>query len=296
MSIAALTPFDDEPVVLAAATRVLAAHSALDAVPALLDLLRTATGAASVELESGAGCLAVGTPLSAVGGHPGVPVVRAGAIVGVLRVSGGRPRPRLVEAVADLLAVALVADPALGAAVLAEAEADLEVVAGRLHDGPAQDAVASRYAATLLGRGVVSPDDVSEAVDGISRGLRAAVSDLRSRGADGDLVGALRALADRHPDITLTLPDGLPALAPATATLGYRILQAALALGGRASVVPGSDGSLIVVVAGLPDGLAHEVRHRFLARCAALGAQVDPEPVSLRLRLPAVGTLRKDTA
>lgn len=296
MSIAALTPLDGETVVLAAAARLLAAHSSFDAVHALLELLRTATGAASVELESATGCVAVGTPLAAAGRTAGVPVVRAGAVVGVLHLAHGRSRPRLVESVADLLAVALVADPALGAALLAEAEADLEAVAGRLHDGPAQDAVASRYAANLLARGVMTTEDVSDALDRVSRGLREAVSDLHSRGHDGDVGAALRVLAESHGDVTLTVGEDLPALASATATLGYRVVQAALVLGGAVSVLPGGDGSVDVVVAGLPGGLAHEVQRRFLARCAALGAQVDPEPVSLRLRLPAAGNLRKDTA
>ena len=296
MSIAATTPLDGEPVVLAAAVRLLAAHTSLDAVHALLDLLRTATGAASVELESASGCLAVGTPPAGAARSPGVPVVRAGAVVGVLHLAQGRSRPGLVASVADLLAVALVADPALGAALLAEAEADLETVAGRLHDGLAQDAVASRYAVNLLARGVVTSEDVSESLDGVSRGLRAAISDLHTRGQDGDLGAALRVLAEGNPDVTLTLPDDLPALAPAAAALGYRVAQAALVLGGAVSVVPAADGSLDVVVAGLPGGLAHDVQRRFLARCAALGAQVDPEPVSLRLRLPAAGNLRKDTA
>ena len=296
MSSATGTPLDSEPVVLAAAARLLAESSARDAVPALLDLLRRATGAASVELESATGCVAVGSPVAAAGRTDGVTVVRAGEVVGVLHLAHGRSRPRLVEIVADLLAVALVPDPALGGALLLEADADLEAVAGRLHDGPAQDAVASRYAASLLARGVVTSDDVSEALDRVGRGLRAAISDLHRRGQDGDLGAALLVLAQGHPGVTVTVGQRLPVLDPATAALGYRVVQAASALGGQVRAEPGADGGVDVAVADLPADLAHEVQRRFRARCAALGARLDPQPGSLRLRLPAAGNLRKDTA
>ena len=113
------------------------------------------------------------------------------------------------------------------AALLALADADLDALADRLHDGLLQSLVVARYACdAVVGGG--DPSVARDAVQQVLVGLRREVWELRPR-TGGGLREGLTLLAEqreqaRRPPLVLELAD--VAVAPAVAAVLYRLVQA----------------------------------------------------------------------
>ena len=115
--------------------------------------------------------------------------------------------------------------------LLALADADLDALADRLHDGPLQTLVAARYACDASVRGVADPALARAAVQEALVALRREMWLLRPRGAGG-LSDALAALSGQRvsaglPGLSVRLDTGVPAaLSPVASTASYRLVQA----------------------------------------------------------------------
>ena len=226
--------------------------------PAALALVVDAAGARSaVVRRAGSGeLLAVAgdvvlavppahTPRSAV---VALPVAGAdGSGVATVTVTGARPAAlHLLRAVVPVLALGI--GPASGAAgagpdpaaLVADLEAERDLLAGLLHDGPVQELLAARYAVELAAR-TGDASGVQECLQNALTGLRRSMWLLRSRGGDG-LDEALRALCGRLQELGLAplrlrLDPAAGRLEPVAATTAYRLVQA-VALADTADTEP----------------------------------------------------------
>lgn len=160
------------------------------------------------------------------------------------------------------------------AALLALADADLDALGDRLHDGVLQALVVARYACDAVGRGA-DPALARDAVQQALVALRREVWHLRPRGELGlpaalaDLSAQLEA-ADR-PGLLLDVDPAVAALlAPAGVAAAYRLVQA-LAGERPLTVHLSRDGDRAVLALGA--GLA----------------DVDADPAAWRLRARALG-------
>ena len=190
-----------------------------------------------------------------------------------------------------VLAVAVPAQtrrtPSDAADLLAAAELDADALADRLHDGVLQALVVARYATDAVVRGG-DPALARDAVQDALVALRRAVWLLRPRGAE-DLPAALRDLCARWTEIGLDVRLDLDAvvaeqLAPATRSVAYRFVQAALVDAPAGSVRLARDGScaaLTVTGGTLADPTG------WTARAAAVGGRLDgaADPACLLLPL-----------
>lgn len=115
--------------------------------------------------------------------------------------------------------------------LLALADADLDALADRLHDGPLQALVAARYACDASVRGAADPAQARAAVQDALVALRREMWLLRPRGAGG-LSDALVALSGQRvsaglPGLSVRLDTGVAAaMSPAASAAVYRLVQA----------------------------------------------------------------------
>jgi hypothetical protein len=285
----------------------LLAGQGVAALPGVLSLVRDAVGGAAVRLVEVLPGGVEGPAHAATGGPR--PVGRATTTVRLALQAGGRPVGRLelsgvpigrgadppgrrteaaqlVAGAADIIALALLAAQSdstrVAAALLRDAEADLDEAAGWLHDGPVQSLLAARVALQLV-------DGRSQLEEAVGQGLaegRRTLSRLQTRvRCTEDLPEALAHLADQF-GLEVTVESGLaahhpPARADRAAVL-YRVAQAAAADaaargGTRLDVRLGSEPGWLWLQtrddgpAGLPRLPA---LLRWLARAALVGARV----------------------
>lgn len=176
---------------------------------------------------------------------------------------------------------ALLSPPALSAGLLAGADADLDALADRLHDGVLQALVVARYACDAVTRGA-DPALARDAVQDALVALRREVWLLRPRAEDG-LAAALADLSAQlvaagRPGLALDLdPAAAAALSPARAALAYRLVQAVVA--DDLLAVRLTAGAL-VLDACLPDSSTWSLRAR------ALGAELRVTEAHTQLLLP----------
>jgi hypothetical protein len=128
-----------------------------------------------------------------------VPLRIAGSAYGVLEVRTRMPLDAsgaaLVTAAADIVCLAFAASESAGEQEMLDAEADLAAVASLLRDTVGQALVAARYAADLAVLGRLPVEAVPEALQAALRALGGVLGDLRSRAVDGRLGAALRELS-----------------------------------------------------------------------------------------------------
>lgn len=166
------------------------------------------------------------------------------------------------------------------AALLAAADADLDALGDRLHDGPLQALAGARYACDAVTRGA-DPAVARDAVQHALVLLRRELWLLRPRGEDG-LAAALTELSDQlvaagRPGLRLRV-DPTVRLLPRGAVTAYRLVQA----------VAGRD-PLDVALSG--DGILRVDRpvaepDTWALRAAAVGAELHVTATSTLLVLP----------
>lgn len=167
-----------------------------------------------------------------------------------------------------------------GRTLLTAADAELDAVADRLHDGALQALVVARYACDAVSRGA-DPALARDAVQDALVALRREVWWLRPRGQDG-LPGALADLdaqlvAAGRPGLRLDL-DAAVALAPECVAAAYRLVQAVV--GDRpVHVRLTADGALAL------DAPVAEPES-WSARAAALGGVLHTDATSTLFLLP----------
>lgn len=169
------------------------------------------------------------------------------------------------------------------------ADADLDALADRLHDGALQSLVVARYACDAVTRGA-DPALAREAVQDALVLLRREVWLLRPRGAHG-LRGALDDLSTHlsstgRPGLDLRLADdAVSALGPDAVATAYRLVQAAV------DVDPG-DQPLVVRLARVPGFVALDLDvavpdvAAWSLRARACGGEVVPGERRTRVLLP----------
>ncbi len=172
--------------------------------------------------------------------------------------------------------------------LLALADADLDALADRLHDGPLQSLVAARYACDASARGAADPALARAAVQDALVALRLEMWLLRPRGASG-LSEALAALSAQRvsaglPGLSVRLDPGVPAaLSPAAAAAVYRLVQ---------DVSRNVSTVLPVRLARCRDGAALDVGgplgcvDGWSIRARALGGELVADSACTRLLLP----------
>lgn len=175
--------------------------------------------------------------------------------------------------------------------LLTLADADLDALADRLHDGPLQALVAARYACDASVRGAADPALARAAVQDALVALRREMWLLRPRGAGG-LPDALAALSAQQssaglPGLALHLDTGVAAaLSPEASAAAYRLVQAVSRTAGGVLIVrltgSGDVADLeLDAPVDAPDGWA--------LRARALGGDLVTDAARTRLRLP-IGT------
>jgi len=173
-----------------------------------------------------------------------------------------------------------------GGALLAAADADLDALADRLHDGALQSLVAARYACDAVTRGadpVLARDAVQQALVTLRRevwllrprteqGLPSALADLAAQ-----LVSAGRAGLRLQVDPAVRMP-------PACVAAAYRLVQDLL---GQTplNLCLSTDGARVALAldAPLPDPRA------WTLRADALGGELVATATTTLLLLPTVG-------
>ena len=121
------------------------------------------------------------------------------------------------------------------AALLAAADADLDTLGDRLHDGALQELTGARYACDAVARGA-DPAVARDAVQHALVSLRRELWLLRPRGEHG-LAAALSDLSEQleaagRPGLRLQA-DPVGALPPASAVMAYRLVQAVIGQTGQ---------------------------------------------------------------
>lgn len=164
--------------------------------------------------------------------------------------------------------------------LLAAADADLDALGDRLHDGVLQQLVAARYACDAVARGA-DPALAREAVQDALVALRREVWLLRPRGKQG-LAAALTDLSAQlvdagRPGLHVEV-DPAARLSPAAAGLAYRLVQS-LAGGAAFAVRLAADGALWLD-ASVPDVDVWSLRVQ------AVGGELRPTESSTLLLLP----------
>jgi hypothetical protein len=228
--VSAAAPLTSGDVVMVA-VRLLAEHGARARLEVLQLVVRTVPTLQSLALRSGPD-----RPLVAVrpGGRPPAPGVadaqldlplrRLGAWHGVLTAVASEPltaeNAALLRGVAD--ALALVADPddagaGVAAQAVLDAEADLALVAAELDETVAESLVALRH---------TDPARVREAATAALQEVRRIGRDLRAEALAGGLRAALAELRRRGAQVHASDP-ALDAAAPAVAVLVERVAEAA---------------------------------------------------------------------
>ncbi len=179
-------------------------------------------------------------------------------------------------------------------------EADRGLMAGRFHDGPVQDLLATRYLTDLAlsaaakgadaGTLTLRLEAIRDAAATALTGSRALLGELTARSVDGrNLTGALHAAAGD--DLALSTGNAadaeLPALPPAVAVLAHRLVRA---LRRSAAISPGPGGipvpvsvthsasSLQLTCDATVDLTAPELAG-WLERAHLLGALVATDPI-----------------
>lgn len=174
---------------------------------------------------------------------------------------------------------ALLAQATPGATLLAAADADLDALADRLHDGVLQALVVARYACDAVARGA-DPVLARDAVQDALVALRRQVWLLRPRGEEplpvalADLSAQL--VAAGRPGLRLRLQDA-PDVPPAWAAVAYRLVQDL------------AEDRLLEVrldAAGLAVGAAPADPATWALRARAAGAVLHTDDASTSLRLP----------
>ena len=166
---------------------------------------------------------------------------------------------------------------AAASAAVAEVEAERAALSRLLHDDILQSLIAARYTAELSG----APEVVA-AVRGAIAEAREAMWRLRPRTDDGRLLDALDDLAAHRSDLVIALhTTGVPErVDPAAATVAFRVVQAAVALCGAATVrIRVAVRAGVLTVAMCDDGPAYDDAAytpgsdltRWLSRAGALG-------------------------
>ncbi len=235
------------------------------------------------------------------------PVVSTGGTRAVLTAGGNAPftvdQADLLTAYADLLALAVDADPAeraaeAGRAVL-DAEADRAQIAAALHESVGRNLVAVRYAADLATGGDPG-DDLDEPIRAALTAFRVARRDLRAHSLEAGLRAALRELAvqaagDRPADGRSALRLSVDArgraldqLPPAVAVTVERVAQAALrGATGRAALTVHCSGHEVKLRVESAE-IAYDASEldRWARRVSALGGQLRLGVDGVELDLP----------
>ena len=177
------------------------------------------------------------------------------------------------------------------AALLAAADADLDTLGDRLHDGALQELTGARYACDAVARGA-DPAVARDAVQHALVSLRRELWLLRPRGEHG-LAAALSELSEQleaagRPGLRLQA-DPVGPLPPSCAVMAYRLVQAVAgqALAGQA----GQTGQALLDVRLSGAGALHldspvHDRSTWALRAAAVGADLHVTATSTLLQLP----------
>ena len=169
------------------------------------------------------------------------------------------------------------------AALLAAADADLDTLGDRLHDGALQELTGARYACDAVARGA-DPAVARDAVQHALVSLRRELWLLRPRGEHG-LAAALSELSEQleaagRPGLRLQA-DPVGALPPASAVMAYRLVQAVIGQTGEALLdVRLSSAGALHLDAPVDD------RATWALRAAAVGAELHVTAISTLLQLP----------
>ena len=172
------------------------------------------------------------------------------------------------------------------AALLAAADADLDTLGDRLHDGALQELAGARYACDAVARGA-DPAVARDAVQHALVSLRRELWLLRPRGEHG-LAAALSDLSDQleaagRPGLRLQA-DPVGSLPPSCAVMAYRLVQA---VAGQT----GQTGQALLDVRLSRAGVLHlntpvDDRATWALRAAAVGAELHVTATSTLLQLP----------
>ncbi len=176
------------------------------------------------------------------------------------------------------------------------ADADLDALADRLHDGPLQALVAARYACDASVRGAADPAQARAAVQDALVALRREMWLLRPRGADG-LSDALVALSGQRvsaglPGLSVRLDTGVPAaLSPAASAAVYRLVQA---VSRNVSTVLPVRLARCCAGAALDVGGPLDTVDGWSTRARALGGELVADSACTRLLLPLANPFDDD--
>ena len=312
---------------LAAAARMLAAQG-VAGIDAVLADAAAAIGCAGIALRRtghGEAFAAVTAARIAVPQQPtaerwvlDAPARAFGQVLGILTATAVTPfepaQAELLTAYADLLALALAAEPESGpdgstgvARLVLDEEAERARLAAELQETVGQALVAVRYAAERVAAGVDPAAVLDEPVRAALETFRLAHGDLRAHALDAGLRVALTALAargggdrpaDGEPARRVTVAAADPALdgvPPAVAITVQRVAEAALR---------GSRGDVWVSASRNPDGVKLTVEcadiacdaselDRWARRALALGGDLQARPDGVELRLPVPPPIRE---
>ena len=180
------------------------------------------------------------------------------------------------------------------AALLAAADADLDSLGDRLHDGALQELAGARYACDAVARGA-DPAAARDAVQHALVSLRRELWLLRPRGEHG-LAAALSDLSEQleaagRPGLRLQA-DPVGPLPPSCAVMAYRLVQAVAGQTGQTGQTgqaPAGQAPLDVQLSGA--GALHldtpvDDRATWTLRAAAVGAELHVTATSTLLQLP----------
>jgi len=176
------------------------------------------------------------------------------------------------------------------------ADADLDALADRLHDGPLQALVAARYACDASVRGAADPALARAAVQEALVALRREMWLLRPRGAGG-LSDALAALSEQRvsaglPGLSVRLDTGVPAaLSPAASAAVYRLVQA---VSRNVSTVLPVRLARSCAGAALDVGGPLDTVDGWSVRARALGGELAADSACTRLLLPLANPFDDD--
>jgi len=180
--------------------------------------------------------------------------------------------------------------------LLALADADLDALADRLHDGPLQTLVAARYACDASVRGAADPALAGAAVQDALVALRREMWLLRPRGGRG-LAEALGCLSDQRgsaglPGLSVHLDTGVAAaLSPAASAASYRLVQS---VSRTLMTVLSVRLTRFSELAALDLDAAVDDPDAWALRARALGGELVADSASTRLLLPLANPFDDD--
>lgn len=180
--------------------------------------------------------------------------------------------------------------------LLALADADLDALADRLHDGPIQTLVAARYACDASVRGAADPAQARAAVQEALVALRREMWLLRPRGAGG-LSDALAALSGQRvsaglPGLSVHLDTSVAAaLSPTASTAAYRLVQS---VSRTVMTVLSVRLTRCGELAALDLDAAVDDPDAWALRARALGGELVADSVCTRLLLPLANPFDDD--